>query len=373
MIRASKIAVTVLALFVAVSCLPRAARAAAECTVMGEVVRLKDSTAPEKKAESTVENAAEDGAGQAGEAAPGGVIVRLKEATGWQGEKNCQATGAAELARKNTAVSVSRDVSPRPTLAPGEIVFVTVSRPKGSLSPEIVLETFAPGEETLEGLMREAETYFDDRLRRLEILYAIKAYLGAPATVEQLSPLMDSDTDKERRLGAALLLILLAEDRQDVGGDVLRHAVDFALAQSRHATVGSSITLLPGARHQVVNELIGILHDKSAQDPYATIVALGELGPPAARALPDVIDRLDRPEAAAIRGDGDAIFASAVKKMRGGEVAAKVFLAKAGDGKLKTQAGPLEKGMCRLGPDGADLGAQGQALAQWCAAAKLVR
>ena len=64
-------------------------------------------------------------------------------------------------------------------------------------------------------LLGEAENFFDNRLERHQIVYAIKCFIGVNHVVEDLVPVLVSD-DKEKRLSAALMLILLADAKQPV-------------------------------------------------------------------------------------------------------------------------------------------------------------
>jgi hypothetical protein len=305
-----------------------------QCTVMGEVIRLE----PE----------------------PPLAVVRLREIAGSTTYAGCAATGAEGMTQKQVSVKTSLDIVPAPVIATGDVVFVNVGE-AGNVS----LETFAPGEYTLDLLLREVQIYFEDRLQRLKFVYAIKSYLGAEQTVEELVPRL-IEADGEKRLSAALMLIVLADARQGVPPDALQRALRIGLMESRKSAVGASIGLYPGDRDQTVNVLLGLLRDPEVQDPFATIVGLGELGPVAARAVPAVIDRLNDPRAAQIRSDGDRILATAIEKMKAKESAAKIFLAKAREGKLRDPEGPLAKGMCLL----TDAGPLAVELAGWCAGGK---
>ena len=297
-----------------------------QCTVMGVVTDIKDGN---------------------------NAVVRLKETAGSTTYIGCQATGAQAMADKDTPVTVSLDVQPKPTIVVGDVVFVNVRSDK-----DMSLETFAPGDFTMNQLLGEVQIFFDNRLERQQIIYAIKCFIGVDHVVEEMVPLL-IDTDKEKRLSAALMLILLADAKQTVPPDMLQQALRIGLLESRQTAVGSSIRLYPGDRAQVVNVLIGLLHDKEVVDPFATIVAMGEMGEEGARALPDAIDRLNAPHLLQLRNDGDKIFADAVDKTKGQDKAVKIFLQKAADGKIVDKEGPLAKGMCRLHTDNADL-------SKWC-------
>jgi hypothetical protein len=297
------------------------------CTVMGEVVSIQ-----EDKALAT---------------------VRLKQISGSTTHNGCSVTGAQGMAEKHTPVTVPINIQPRPFITVGDVVFVNL-RP----DQDAALETFAPGEFTLDMLLREVQIYFDDRLQRYKFIYAIKCYLGVEQTVEKLVPEL-VEADKEKRLSAALMLIVLAGAKHPVPPAELQLALRIGLMESRKTAVGSSITLYPGDRAQVVNVLIGLLNDKEVVDPFATIVAMGEMGEEAARALPDAIDRINDPYASQLRSDGDKIFATAVEKMKAEDKAVKIFLQKVGEGKLKDKEGPLARGMCRLK-------VKNEELAGWC-------
>ncbi|MEZ0224734.1 MAG: hypothetical protein ACAH83_09290 [Alphaproteobacteria bacterium] len=298
-----------------------------QCTVMGEVVSIQ-----EDKALAT---------------------VRLKQVSGSTTYNGCSATGAQGMAEKNTPVTVPINIQPRPFITAGDVVFVNLRSDK-----DVSLETFAPGDFTLDMLLREVQIYFDDRLQRFKFIYAIKCYLGVQETVDKLLPEL-VEADKEKRLSAALMLIVLASAKHAVPPAELQLALRIGLMESRKTAVGNSITLYPGDRAQVVNVLIGLLHDKEVVDPFATIVAMGEMGEEAARALPDAIDRINDRDAGRLRGDGDKIFAAAVEKMQAEDKAVKIFLQKVADGKLQDKEGPLAKGMCRLKVNNEEL-------AGWC-------
>ena len=297
-----------------------------QCTVMGVVTDIKEGN---------------------------NAVVRLKETSGSTTYEGCNVTGAAKMAAANTPVTVSLNVQPQPTIVVGDVVFVNVRS-----DTDTSLETFAPGDVTMNELLGEAENFFDNRLERLQIVYAIKCFIGVDHVVEDLVPVLIS-TDREKRLSAALMLILLADAKQTVPPDMLQQALRIGLLESRQTTVGSSIKLYPGDRAQVVNVLIGLLHDKEVVDPFATIVAVGEMGDEGARAIPDAIDRINVPNLNQMRSDGDKIFAEAVEKTKSQDKAVKIFLQKVSDGKLVDKEGPLAKAMCRLHADNADLAA-------WC-------
>lgn len=297
-----------------------------QCTVMGEVTQIKDNNT---------------------------AVVRLKQTVGSTTYIGCSATGAETMAEKNTAVTVPLNIQPAPTVVVGDVVFVNIRNDK-----DPALETFAPGEFTLQQIQQITQLYFEDRVQREQMVYAIRTFMGVKQVVEQMVPQL-TDSDKEKRLSAALLLIILADARQPVPPDALQQALRIGLMESRESAVGASIKLYPGDRAQVVNVLIGMLHDKEVVDPFATIVAMGEIGPDAARALPDAIDRINDTGVRQLRSDGDVIFGTAVEKMKAEEQAAKIFLAKADAGQLKDKTGPLAKGMCRLQTDNAQL-------AGWC-------
>lgn len=298
-----------------------------QCTVMGEVVSIQEDK--------------------------GLATVRLKQVSGSTTYNGCSATGAQGMAEKHTPVNVQLNIQPKPFITVGDVVFVNVRSDQ-----DVALETFAPGDFTLDTLLREVQIYFDDRLQRYKFIYAIKCYLGVKQTVERLVPEL-VEADKEKRLSAALMLIVLASAKQPVPPAELQLALRIGLMESRKSAVGSSITLYPGDRAQVVNVLIGLLNDKEVVDPFATIVAMGEMGEEAARALPDAIDRINDSAAAQLRDDGDRIFATAVEKMKAEDKAVKIFLQKVSDGKLKDKDGPLAKGMCRLKVKNGEL-------ADWC-------
>ncbi|TAL27106.1 MAG: hypothetical protein EPN97_18300 [Alphaproteobacteria bacterium] len=298
-----------------------------QCTVMGEVVSIQEDK--------------------------GLATVRLKQISGSTTYNGCSATGAQGMAEKNTPVTVPLNIQPKPFITVGDVVFVNVRSDR-----DISLETFAPGDFTLDMLLKEVQIYFDDRLQRFKFIYAIKCYLGVQQTVEKLVPEL-VEADKEKRLSAALMLIVLAGAKHPVPPAELQLALRIGLMESRKSAVGSSITLYPGDRAQVVNVLIGMLHDKEVVDPFASIVAMGEMGEEGARALPDAIDRINDASASQLRSDGDRIFAEAVTKMKAEEKAVKIFMAKVDEGKLKDKEGPLAKGMCRLK-------VKSDELAAWC-------
>jgi hypothetical protein len=297
-----------------------------QCTVMGEVTQIRENNT---------------------------AVVRLKEISGSTTYQGCSVTGAQGMAEKNTPVTVPLNIQPKPFITVGDVVFVNVRSDK-----DASLDTFAPGDFTLDMLLREVQIYFDDRLQRFKFIYAIKCYLGVEQTVEKLVPEL-VEADKEKRLSAALMLIVLASAKQPVPPAELQLALRIGLMESRKSAVGSSITLYPGDRAQVVNVLIGILHDKDVADPFATIVAMGEMGEEGARALPDAIDRINEPNLSQLREDGDKIFATAVEKMKAEDRAVKIFLQKVAAGKLKDDDGPLARGMCRLK-------VKNEELAGWC-------
>jgi hypothetical protein len=298
-----------------------------QCTVMGEVVSIQEDA--------------------------GLATVRLKQISGSTTYNGCSATGAQGMAEKNTPVTVPINIQPKPFITVGDVVFVNVRSDK-----DISLETFPPGDYTLNSLLQEVQIYFDDRMQRYKFIYAIKCYLGVEQTVEKLVPEL-VEMDKEKRLSAALMLIVLAGAKHPVPPAELQLALRIGLMESRKTAVGSSITLYPGDRAQVVNVLIGLLHDKEVVDPFATIVAMGEMGEEGARALPDAIDRINDPYASQLRSEGDKLFATAVEKMKAEDKAVKIFMQKVSDGKLKDKDGPLAKGMCRLK-------VKNEELAAWC-------
>jgi hypothetical protein len=110
----------------------------------------------------------------------------------------------------------------------------------------------------------------------------------------------------------------------------------------------------------VVNVLIGLLHDPEVVDPFATIVAVGEMSEEGQRAIPDAMDRINETGLSQLRGDGDKIFAEAVEKTKSQDKAVTLFMERVNAGKLKDKEGPLAKGMCRIkvNPD--------TDLAKWC-------
>lgn len=298
-----------------------------QCTVMGEVTQIKENNT---------------------------AVVRLKETSGSTTYIGCQATGAQAMAERNTPVAVPLNIQPHPFITVGDVVFVNVRSDQ-----DISLETFAPGDYTLNMLLQEVQIHFDNRLERLQIIYAVKCYLGVKQTVDRLVPEL-VEADKEKRLSAALMLILLASAKQTVPPDMLQLALRIGLMESRQTAVGSSITLYPGDRAQVVNVLIGLLHDKEVVDPFATIVAIGEMGEEGQRAIPDALDRINDSNMGQLRSDGDKIFADAVEKTKSQDKAVKLFMQRVADGKLKDKEGPLAKGMCRLKVNG------DSDLAGWC-------
>ena len=297
-----------------------------QCTVMGEVTAIKENNT---------------------------AVVRLKEIAGSSTQNGCNVTGAAKMAEANTAVSVPIDIQPAPTIGVGDVVFVNLRS-----DTDVSLETFAPGEFVMNQLLQEVQIFFDDRIERFQIVYAIRTFFGVQHVIDELTPLLINETG-EKRLSAALMLILLADNKQPVPPDALQQALRIGLMESRKSAVGSSIKLYPGDKAQVVNVLIGILHDKEVVDPFATIVAMGEMGEEGARALPDAIDRINEPNLSQMRSDGDTIFATAVEKTKAQDKAAKLFMARVDEGKLKDKSGPLAKGMCRLHTDNASLN-------DWC-------
>jgi hypothetical protein len=298
-----------------------------QCTVMGQVIRTQ--------------------------ADPSTATVRLREVTGSTTYMGCTVTGAMDMAAKNTAVTVSLDIVPKPVIETGDIVFVNIRE-----TGDAQLQTFAPGEYTLDMLRGEVQIYFEDRLQRLKFVYAIRSYLGLGQTIAQLVPDL-IEADSEKRLSAALMLIVLADAHHAVPSEALQKALRIGLMESRKTAVGNSIRLFPGEPGQTANMLAAFLRDPEVKDPFATIVAMGELGPVAQAALPDAIDRLDDPHISQVRGGGDEIFATAVGKMKAEDKAAKIFLARVKEGKLRDREGPLAKGMCRLKTDNTDLAA-------WC-------
>jgi hypothetical protein len=297
-----------------------------QCTVMGEVTQLKENNT---------------------------AVVRLKQVAGSTTFNGCSATGAQVMADKHAPAIVSLDINPPPVITVGDVVFVNIRSDK-----DMSLETFPAGEYTMNQLMTESQLYFEDRLQRLKIIYAIKSFFGTDHVIESLVPDL-VDADREKRLSAALMLIILADAKLPVPPQELQQALRIGLMESRKSAVGASIRLYPGDRAQVVNVLTGLLHDRDVVDPFATIVAMGEMGPEAARALPDAIDRINDPAASQLRDDGNAIFATAVEKMKAEDKAAQIFMAKVKDGKLKDSSGPLAKGMCALKKQSLDLAA-------WC-------
>ena len=297
-----------------------------QCTVMGAVTQLKENNT---------------------------AVVRLSEPVGSTTQMGCYATGAAAMAEKKTLVTISLDVQPVPVIAVGDVVFVNIRSDR-----DVSLEIFTSGEFSEKQLLDEVQIFFDNRTERFQIVYAIKSFIGVQHVIDEMVPLL-IDADKEKRLAAALMLILLADNKQPVPPDMLQQALRIGLLESRQTAVGSSIKLYPGDRAQVVNVLIGLLHDKEVVDPFATIVAVGEMGEEGARAIPDAIDRINAPNLSQLRNDGDKIFAEAVTKTKAEDKAVKIFLADVKDGKLKDTSGPLAKGMCQLHTDNADL-------TSWC-------
>lgn len=292
------------------------------CTVMGKVVRIDG----EKRA----------------------AIVQLQEVAGASTSDACSDTGAQAMADKKTEVKVMVDTAVfAPAVGQGNIVFIEV-KDGGAVS----FMSFAPAKDTVEQLLQEVQIHFDDRLQRLKFLYAIKAFLGTPAVMDLLVERVGPDnTDKEKRLGAALLMILLAQDKQAVPPDALQTAMRIGLMESRKTAVGSSIKLFPADPYQVVNQLSVMLRDKEGvRDPFATIVALGEMGNISTRAIGDVIDRMNDSNITQLRNAKEEadIFRTAVEKMKGEDDAAKHFMKRVDNKELKDPIGPLAEGMCAL-------------------------
>jgi hypothetical protein len=308
----------------------------ASCTVMGKIVRV--------------------------DADKRSAIVTLLEISGSSTQMGCVETGAQAMVDKKAEVNVMVDSStPPPAVGVGDIVFIVVGE-GGALS----FQTFFQSTEQIDEIVGEAQIHFDNKLERQKWLYAIKSFIGTQLVVDALVQRIDPDTtSKERRLGAALMLIILAQDKQTVPPDALQTAMRIGLMESRKTAVGNSIRLFPADPYQVVNQLQVMLRDKEGvPDPFATIVALGEMGSIATRALGDVIDRMNDANIGMVRDKKEEadIFRAAVEKMHGEDDAAKYFLKRAMNKEIKDPIGPLAEGMCALKGDTTML----QKVAEWC-------
>lgn len=292
------------------------------CTVMGKVVRIDG----EKRA----------------------ALVALLETAGSSTQMGCVVTGAEAMAKKKTEVNIMVDATiPSPAVGQGDTVFVVVKE-----NGVIEFDVFMPSNDTLEQLLGEVQIHFDNRLQRMKFLYAIKSFLDMPVVIDALVTRISPDTaEKERRLGAALMLIILANDRQAVPPDALQTALRIGLMESRKTAVGSSIKLFPADPYQVVNQLAVMVRDREGvPDPFASIVALGEMGNISTRALGDVIDRMNDSNITQVRGAEEEaeIFRAAVEKMKGEDDAAKHFMKRVDAKEIKDPIGPLAEGMCAL-------------------------
>ncbi|MEZ0262657.1 MAG: hypothetical protein ACAH80_16755, partial [Alphaproteobacteria bacterium] len=219
------------------------------CTVMGKVVRIEGEIRA--------------------------AVVKLLEIAGSSTYTGCQETGAAQMVQNKTEVRLMVDSTiPSPAIGQGDTAFVVVK--EGGATE---FQLFMPGNDTLEMLLQEVQIYFDDRLQRMKFVYAIRSFLDMPVVIDALVTRISPDTtDKERRLGAALMLIVLAQDKQAIPPDALQTALRIGLMESRKTAVGSSIKLFPADPFQVVNQLAVMLRDREGvRDPFATIVALGEM------------------------------------------------------------------------------------------------
>lgn len=292
------------------------------CTVMGKVVRIEGEIRA--------------------------AVVKLLEIAGSSTSDGCLVTGAAQMVEKKTEVRLMVDSTiPSPAIGQGDVAFVVVKD-----GGAVEFQLFMPSNDTLEQLLTEVQVHFDNRLQRLKFVYAIRSFLDLPVVIDALVTRISPDTtDKERRLGAALMLIVLAQDKQAIPPDALQTALKIGLMESRKTTVGSSIKLFPADPYQVVNQLSVMLRDKEGvPDPFATIVALGEMGNISTRAVGDIIDRMNDSNITQVRAakEEKEIFQTAVEKMKGEDDAAKHFMKRVDNKELKDPIGPLAEGMCAL-------------------------
>ncbi len=272
-------------------------------------------------------------------------------------------------------VSVSLDAQPKPDIDPGDLVLVELGG--GSAASLAAPQRF-------DQILSEAQIYYNNPKMQISWTYQIKSFLGVPLTIQKLEALFASrnggsdieSTVEDRRLSAALLLILLAKKHFQVPHSLLHDAFILALTRSyRCSDVAPDARYLSHNAESLVGRILDLLTRQQENDGdsspfrhdtciFSAIIALGELGPPAKRALPEIMKFVaydDKEDA----GKTAAAIADSLKNMNAENESVKLLLENIRSGKLKSRKNlPIPLAVCSL--VSAPASAEQKQLKTWC-------
>ncbi len=292
--------------------------------------------------------------------------VLLKEIAGSSTMAGCSETGVDKLIGKS--VSVSLKEVPTATFQIKDFVFVQ----KG-LMPEFSFLKF--GSESVETLIRSAQTQWGMIVQQEESFYYFRAFLGPNKSIARLQEILNSAKSdyaaNEQRLSAALMLVAMAAfGRFEISDDILKNSFMISLEKSfKGPEIGEHILLLKKNREGLIDELGALIVKKqsdwfAAPDPYGILVALQRLGPGSKKVLPAILKRMDT-VGEMVRGKGDDFLFASFETMNAPNEIASLFLKGIESGEIKTKDGVLAKAVCRL-KDSNNRGSSFSRQVSWC-------